>query len=89
MFKTKDYIVVVPARYSSKRLPGKPLKIISGIPMIIRTCLMCLKVIDKSRLIVASDDRRIINYLQKYKLAMITSKNVRLGRIELQKLLKK
>ncbi len=80
MLKTKDYIVVVPARYSSKRLPGKPLKIISGIPMIIRTCLMCLKVIDKSRLIVASDDRRIINCCKKYEIkAMITSKKCKTG----------
>ena len=28
------YIVVIPARYKSKRLPGKPLANIGGLPMI-------------------------------------------------------
>ena len=31
------YIVVIPARYKSKRLPGKPLTKINGVPMIVRT----------------------------------------------------
>ena len=31
------YIIVIPARYKSKRLPGKPLANIGGLPMIVRT----------------------------------------------------
>jgi large subunit ribosomal protein L2 len=31
------YYLVIPARYKSKRLPGKPLLDICGLPMIIRT----------------------------------------------------
>ena len=31
--------VVIPARYESTRLPGKPLIKIAGIPMVIRTAI--------------------------------------------------
>ena len=46
MQRNSDFIVVIPARYGSKRFPGKPLKNF-GIPMIIRTCLQCLKIAKK------------------------------------------
>ena len=29
-----SYTIIIPARYSSKRLPGKPLRLIGDIPMI-------------------------------------------------------
>ena len=29
-----DYLIIIPARYNSKRLPGKPLIDINGVPMI-------------------------------------------------------
>lgn len=80
MQKKFDYIVVVPARYSSKRLPGKPLKLICGVPMIIRTCLQCLKVVEKSSLIVATDDQRIIECCKKYHIkSILTSKKCKTG----------
>ena len=50
-----DYIVVIPARYNSKRLPGKPLIKIRGVPMIVRTYYQCKKVVPKSKIIVATD----------------------------------
>ena len=53
------YIVVIPARYKSKRLPGKPLLDIKGIPMIIRTFNQCLKVVPRTKILVATDDKRI------------------------------
>ena len=53
------YYLVIPARYKSKRLPGKPLLDICGLPMIIRTYRQCAKVISKSRILVATDDVRI------------------------------
>ena len=49
-------IVVIPARFSSKRLPGKPLKKIKGVPMILRTYFQCNKVFKKKQIIVATDD---------------------------------
>ena len=54
-----DYLLVIPARYKSKRLPGKPLLNINGIPMIIRTFNQCLKVVPRTKILVATDDKRI------------------------------
>ena len=45
------YYLVIPARYKSKRLPGKPLMDICGVPMIIRTYNQCKKVIPESNLL--------------------------------------
>ena len=42
-----DYLLVIPARHDSKRLPGKPLLDIKGIPMIIRTFNQCLKAVPR------------------------------------------
>lgn len=80
MAKNLNFIVVVPARFASKRLPGKPLKNIAGLPMIVRTCKQCLKVIDKNRLVVATDDQRIKKICEKYSLrVIITSKRCKTG----------
>lgn len=51
-------VVIVPARYSSSRLPGKPLLDIAGKPMIVRVCQV---VADQpfDLLAVATDDQRI------------------------------
>jgi len=59
-------ICVIPARYSSTRLPGKPLKLIAGVPMICRVYDRAskAKLIDKA--IVATDDERIFNAVKKY-----------------------
>ena len=56
-----DYLVVIPARYKSTRLPGKPLLKIKGIPMIIQTFKRCQKIFPKEKIIVATDDKRIIS----------------------------
>lgn len=54
-----NYLVVIPARYHSSRLPGKPLIEIMGVPMIIRTYRQCLKVVPAELIVVATDDSRI------------------------------
>ena len=46
-----DYIVVIPARYNSKRLPGKPLIKIRGVPMIVRTYYQCKKLFPNLKLL--------------------------------------
>jgi 3-deoxy-manno-octulosonate cytidylyltransferase (CMP-KDO synthetase) len=56
-----EYLVVIPARYASSRLPGKPLMDISGIPMIVRTYRQCIKAVLPELVIVATDDERIKN----------------------------
>jgi 3-deoxy-manno-octulosonate cytidylyltransferase (CMP-KDO synthetase) len=52
-------LVVIPARFESSRLPGKPLVPLCGVPMIVRTWLQCAKAIDADRIVVATDDARI------------------------------
>jgi 3-deoxy-manno-octulosonate cytidylyltransferase (CMP-KDO synthetase) len=54
-----DYLIVIPARYRSTRLPGKPLIDIAGKPMIIRTAERCLEVAPREQVVVATDDERI------------------------------
>lgn len=57
-----DFHIVIPARYASSRLPGKPLIDIAGKPMI-------LHVVDRARkcsassITVATDDERIFDLL--------------------------
>jgi 3-deoxy-manno-octulosonate cytidylyltransferase (CMP-KDO synthetase) len=55
---TEGFIVVIPARYASTRLPGKPLKDIVGKPMIEWVYRQALKS-GASDVIVATDDERI------------------------------
>lgn len=52
--------VVIPARYGSTRLEGKPLKDIAGIPMIIWVAQNCKKS-KADRVIVVTDDQRIFD----------------------------
>ena len=59
---------VIPARFNSKRLPGKPLKKILGIPMIVRTVNQCLKVVNKEDLFVATDRKKILDLCKKDKI---------------------
>lgn len=50
--------VVIPARYASTRLPGKPLLDIAGKPMIAHVCERAREA-DAEEIIVATDDERI------------------------------
>ena len=54
-----NYVVIIPARYKSTRLPGKPLIPLGGVPMIQRTYQRCVEAVDKSKVYVATDDKRI------------------------------
>ena len=46
--KKKKYVIIIPARLGSTRLPGKPLIILKGIPIIQRTYQRCIKVLPKN-----------------------------------------
>jgi len=50
--------VIIPARYASRRLPGKPLLDIGGKPMIVRV-VECARRSAAASVTVATDDRRI------------------------------
>lgn len=53
-----SFIVIIPARYASTRLPGKPLRDIQGLPMIQRVWQQACKS-SASRVVIATDDKRI------------------------------
>lgn len=61
-----NVLAVIPARYASTRLPGKPLALINNKPMIqwvyenVKSC----KLIDK--VVVATDDERIFNIVKRF-----------------------
>lgn len=52
-------VLIIPARYASTRLPGKPLKDIAGLPMIVRVCQVA-QGRDFDQVVVATDDDRIL-----------------------------
>ena len=53
-------IAVIPARYSATRLPGKPLLSLAGKPMIQRVWERARQAKRISRVIIATDDERIL-----------------------------
>lgn len=52
------FSVVIPARYASTRLPGKPLADIGGLPMIVRVARQALAS-GARNVVVATDDARV------------------------------
>lgn len=69
-------IGVIPARYGSTRLPGKPLKDICGLPMIVHTMRRAMLCDALDEVVVATDDKRIFDVVEKYGgKAMMTSKS--------------
>jgi 3-deoxy-manno-octulosonate cytidylyltransferase (CMP-KDO synthetase) len=54
-------VIVIPARYGSVRLPGKPLVQLAGKPMIQRVYERAKLAKTASKVIVATDDQRIVD----------------------------
>ena len=54
------FTVLIPARYASTRLPGKPLADICGKPMVVRVAERAIAS-GAARVVVAADDQRIID----------------------------
>jgi 3-deoxy-manno-octulosonate cytidylyltransferase (CMP-KDO synthetase) len=57
-------ITIIPARYASLRLPGKLLLGIAGKPLILHTIGQAAKARSVSRVIVATDDKRIFDVVR-------------------------
>src|SRR5690606_42032012 len=56
---SQAFTVVIPARYASTRLPGKPLQDIAGKPMIQHVWEQARRS-SATRVVVATDDERIV-----------------------------
>src|SRR5437588_2602740 len=59
-------IVVIPARYGSTRLPGKPLVPLAGQPMIQRVYQRAKLARKVNQVIVATDDERIVKAVEAF-----------------------
>jgi len=59
-------VVVIPARYGSTRLPGKPLVLLAGKPMIQRVFERAKLSKRVHRVIVATDDERIVKAVETF-----------------------
>ncbi len=58
-----SFKVVIPARYASQRLPGKPLLTLAGKAMILHVCDRALQS-GASEVIVATDDQRVFEVVR-------------------------
>jgi 3-deoxy-manno-octulosonate cytidylyltransferase (CMP-KDO synthetase) len=73
-------VAIIPARYGSSRLPGKPLAMIGGKSMIQRVYESAAKARVLDRVIVATDDRRVEAAVRRFGgEVMMTSKRHRSG----------
>jgi 3-deoxy-manno-octulosonate cytidylyltransferase (CMP-KDO synthetase) len=81
--KNKDIVIIIPARYDSSRLPGKPLVKIKGIEMIKRVASIASNVChrnENSAYTVATDDDRVMNFCNDNGINVtLTSKECRNG----------
>jgi 3-deoxy-manno-octulosonate cytidylyltransferase (CMP-KDO synthetase) len=63
MGKVQSFVVAIPARYASTRLPGKPLQPIAGKPMILHVVQRALGA-GAAQVVVATDDTRVARALE-------------------------
>lgn len=70
-----DFIVVIPARYESSRLPGKPLIDLEGKTLLQRTYDQCALTIPKDKIYVATDDQRIVDHCNILGMSVIMTSN--------------
>ncbi|MCL1603501.1 3-deoxy-manno-octulosonate cytidylyltransferase [Succinatimonas hippei] len=83
------FIVAIPSRYSSTRLPGKPLCLINGKPMVKCVCERALKS-NVSQIIVCIDDFRVEEVLKNEPVSICyTSKEARSGTERIAEMIKK
>ena len=59
-----DFLVVIPARFESTRFPGKPLARLKKKTLIKHVWHICSEVVDKERIIVATDHKDIKNHCE-------------------------
>jgi 3-deoxy-manno-octulosonate cytidylyltransferase (CMP-KDO synthetase) len=62
----REVVIVIPARFGSTRLPGKPLVPLAGKPMIQRVYERAKMAALADRVIVATDDERIVKAVESF-----------------------
>ena len=89
----KSFSIVIPVRFNSSRFPGKPLKKIKSIPLMIWVGKKCQQVTNSKNIFFATDNKKIFETAKKYNFSSImTSKKCLTGTdrvAEASKLIKK
>jgi len=70
----EPFAVVIPARYASSRLPGKPLRMLAGEPLILHVVRRA-QVAGADEVVVATDDARIEKLLQAHSVAVLRTRS--------------
>ena len=70
-----NVVLVIPARFESTRFPGKPLAVISGLSMLRRCYLQCLKAFPADAIWVATDDSRIEEHCRSLGMRVLMTPN--------------
>lgn len=65
MSKARRMLGVIPARYASTRLPGKPLVDIGGKSMVQRVLEQARRAASLAEVVVATDDPRIVDHVER------------------------
>lgn len=73
MTNTPDFIVAIPARFASTRLPGKPLALINGEPMVAHVARRALAA-GAREVVVATDDERIAQALGDFPVRVVMTR---------------
>lgn len=74
-----DFTVVIPSRYASERLPGKPLRLIAGLPMLQHVWQRATES-KAQEIVIATDDERILDAAEAFgATACMTSNTHRSG----------
>ncbi|MBI4531945.1 MAG: 3-deoxy-manno-octulosonate cytidylyltransferase [Candidatus Latescibacteria bacterium] len=75
-----EVVVIIPARYGSTRLPGKPLMPLAGKPIIQHVYERCQKAGRITQVVVATDDKRIVKTVESFGgQSIMTSSECRTG----------
>jgi 3-deoxy-manno-octulosonate cytidylyltransferase (CMP-KDO synthetase) len=72
-------VIVIPARYGSTRLPGKPLALISGSSLLYRTWAIAKSVNNIAEVYIATDDDRIEQHALEFGAKVIMTKPCETG----------
>lgn len=70
-----NYLIVIPARYESSRFPGKPLADIHGKSMIRRVWEKCVEAASADKVLVATDDNRIMEHCRDHEMQVDLTSN--------------
>lgn len=66
MYKNKKILAVIPARGGSKGIPGKNLRLLNNVPLIVHTLKNLLSIKEIDKIVVSSDCDEILDVSKKY-----------------------